>query len=180
MRTSVRPRFTIRRLMIVVAVFALALVTLPGPARALVWLWRTPGSANLLTGHVENFTLRRLGQPHRSPWLRQSHELGKPVFIAFDYDSETLPAVPAGVPFVITVSAELFDWKQFNTPVERSERVYWVVAGHPSLNRAKGRVELRLVPRTPGTYGLRFQVHATDLLGRSALKGRNTASLTVR
>ena len=158
-----RPRITVGRMMILVAVVAVALVTLLPVASRLYWLYNTPLSVNLVLANVRPL---RVGLEKPSP-------VGKPVPIRCPYEIIITSPVPTGVPYQVRVQVKLIRGDLGPTGVVEAmhQQTHRVLGGGVGV---QGELQYALVPSVPGTYTIRYEAYVTDLFGRNAMSGCDT------
>jgi hypothetical protein len=172
-----RVRFTIRRMMVAVAVVALALVIVPPAYVRLAWLYSTPPKTLGLFAAEVNPVLPTTPEGRPGPRICSS---GEPVQVQCDYKTGLLPRVPSGLPYSVVVVVKLMDDQSKRTVLESHRESYFLVAGSESWNEGRGRFTCDLTPRSPGHYFVRYEVNFTDLFGREALGACNTVGLEAK
>jgi hypothetical protein len=176
MRTF-RVRFTIRQVMIAVAVVALALVIVPPAYVRLAWLYNTPPTTLALFAAEVNPVLPTSPDNRPRPRICST---GQPFPVPCDYKTGLLPRVPSGLPYRVEVVVKLMDDLTKGTVFESHRESYVLVAGSESRNERRGRFTCELTPRTPGDFIVRYEVNFTDLYGRRALGACHTVGLEAK
>jgi hypothetical protein len=174
-----RVQFTIKRMMVAVAVVALALVLVPPAYDRLAWLYNTPpGSGALFAAGVN---------PVRSPTpvsasspRPSSIPVGQPFHVQCDYNTSLLPRVPTGLIYRATVEVKLMDRLVKGTVFESHRKPYFLISGMDPWKEGHGRFKCDLTPRRPGWYIVRYEIHFTDLFGREAMGACNTGGFSAR
>jgi len=172
-----RVRFTIRRMMVTVAVVALALVIVPPVYVRLAWLYSTPPTTLALFAAEVNPVILTTEEGRPLPRI---YSVGHPVQVQCDYKTGLLPRVPSGIPYRVEVVVKLMDDLSKRTVLESHRESYSLVAGSASRNEGQGRFTCDLTPRSPGHYFVRYEVNFTDLFGREALGACNTVGLEAK
>jgi hypothetical protein len=170
-----RVRFTIRRMMGAVVVVALFLVVASPVAKSLIWLYHTPNSINGIDCDL-GFRVLQFGGIAAS--------VGRPVPVPFLSECESDPHAPPGLPYRVAVEVKLINVTTGNVrtgPVEEThETTHLLVTGIDSWRRIRRELDGTVTPRHPGRYVIRYEVHATDLFGRSGTTASYTDWLNVR
>ena len=171
---SPRVQFTIRRMMVVVAAAAFAMVLTPPAYHRLVWLYNTPPTTLALFAAEVNPVPSPVpaGQSRPPP-----HPIGRPCRVQADYNTSLLPRVPGGLPYKVTVEIKLMDDLMKGTVFESHGKSFFLLAGGESWNEGRGRFGCDLTPRGPGRFIVRYEVRFTDVFGREALGACNTQGL---
>jgi hypothetical protein len=158
-----RPRITVRRMMILVAVVAIALVTLVPVASRLYWLYNTPLSVNLVLANVHPVRVK----------LEKPSPVGKPVQVRCPYDIIVTRPVPTGVPYQVLVQVKLIrgDLGPAGVVEVMHQQTHRIWGGSKGI---RGELRSALVPSAPGAYTIRYEAHITDLFGRRGMSGCDT------
>ncbi|MFO0950329.1 MAG: hypothetical protein U0835_04110 [Isosphaeraceae bacterium] len=161
-------RFTVRSAMIAVALVAVGIVFLLPVGQRLAWLWRTPGSVNLFAaGVVAHQVLPTRVQVGSGPFVK--FPAGQPVAAVCTYDVSALPILEPGVPYRLTVGADLLDMSRTPwVPLESTYERFWLVSGSGAWGERRGTFAGRLTPRSKGEHAVQYWVRVADLYGRSA------------
>ena len=176
MRT-LRVRFTIRQVMIAVAVVALALVIVPPAYVRLAWLYSTPPTTLALFAAEVNPVLPTSPDGRPRPRICSA---GQPFQVPCDYKTGLLPRVPSGLPYRVEVVVKLMDDLTKGTVFESHRESHFLVVGSQSRNERRGRFARDLTPRNPGHYIVRYEINFTDLFGREVLGACNTVGLEAK
>jgi hypothetical protein len=149
-----RIRFTVRRMMIFVAIAALSLVFLVPIFSKLRYLYNTPYSASFVWTNVVP----------RGPALIGPAIAGQPVPIHCLFDTTFSDRVPSGIPYQVTIEVQMIDRK--TGIVEETHRQSRYVRAGKGVARAE--LNLNLTPSHAGDYRVRYEGTSHDLVGRKS------------
>lgn len=167
-----RVRFTVRRLMVAVAVVAVALVFIIPAVDRVIWLYNdpnAPGSGYLFVSGYKIYAIRSrnrdaVGQPHGTPF-----PVGQAVWSQFSYQCEIQPQIPTGLPFRVSLVTNLMD-PPF-TVVESKQETYLLISGLASWKAFRRDLSCRFTPPRAGSYRVEHEISVTDLFGRKSWVG---------
>lgn len=166
-----RVRFTVRTMMVAVAVVALALVFVIPASVRLFWLYNTPSSVKLFTAGVDYRPIRSTSQ---GPFT-----VGQAVPAQCSYKCKALPVIPTGLIYRASVVANLMDPKSWKT-LESHRETHFLISGIGSWKGIQGKFSCGLTPRRPGRYMVQYEVNVTDLFGRRDRAALNTDAFQAR
>ncbi len=160
-----RPRLTVRRMMVLVALAAPTIAYVVPALRAVVWLYQNPFS-------VGRFDSSILIRPDRFDPAPANPSL--PTYLpnqAFVREVRTIcvPSedLPAGLPYWVSVQVDVTDPKTFTTVYETQRHSRRIITASAGRDGEIGTDLFRIRQRTPGSYAIRYTLHVTDLFGRS-------------
>lgn len=162
-----RIRFTLRTLMVLVAILACELVVLIPVGQRLVWLYRSPTGSTPFVAEIGYGSIR-------SPVLE-----GEPVRLDCHYQIGCRPGVPAFLPYHVSIQVKL---SNFPGPAvhDAHEETFYVVSGTESAGDRRGQIRCALKPPGPGSYSVRFEIFTTDLFGRTTMAACHTGGVDVK
>jgi hypothetical protein len=163
-----RVRFTIRRMMIAVAVVAIVLVLGIPISGRLLWLYRAPFSINLVGGNIEPRWIS-LGKP--AP-------VGQPVQVQCSYTTGVGASVPSGLIYKLSAQVQLID--RAGVVLETFRRTHYMVAHGEARKEMPEELACILTPLRPGSYTVRYETHVTDLFGRTGKVAIHTGGFTAQ
>jgi hypothetical protein len=163
-----RVRFTVRRLMIAVAVVAILLVVLVLISGRLLWLYRAPQSFNSVGGVIKP----------RWILLKKPAQVGQPVPVHCSYTTNVGPWVPSGLIYKLATEVQLID--SAGKVVETCRRTHYVVAHGEARKEVPEELDGTLTPRHPGNYTVRYETQVTDLFGRTGKSAIHTSGFTAQ
>jgi hypothetical protein len=157
-----RVRFTMRTMMMAVVLVALALAFAVPASQRVFWLYKHPllGGASLLYRHAQLDDAARLNP------AKPSYRVGQSIPLEATYAFTPGPWIPAGLPYRVTVEVKITDLKTFRTVYETYRKTHYALTDAGSSG-SRGEVHCNLTPRKPGEYAVRYELHVTDLLGRT-------------
>jgi hypothetical protein len=149
-----RVRFTVRQMMIVIAIFAFSIPMIHTLVDRRVFVYNNPLSANIVW--VKNSPRKlRTGKSIR---------LGQTVPIRYEYDVSFDETVPSGLPYKVILEVQLIDSK--TRVVEEAYRMTrYVLAGKGVTH---GDFSCELKPLHAGEFRVRYEGLSSDLLGRKS------------
>ena len=169
-----RVRFTVRRMMVAVAIFALVLVVAIPIFKSLIWLYNAPNSITDFHSSLDPWSDR----------IRKPVSVGQSVALHFPYLCEMGSSLPRWVPYRVNVEVKVIyalpgqDYST-GTVEEAREKTHILIKGVDSWRTARGKLNFELTPRRPGNYIIRYETHATDVFGRNGMAECNTAGFKV-
>ena len=157
-----RVRFTVRTMMVAVVVVALTLVFAVPACRRVFWLYKhaLTGGASILYRHAQHDDAARLNPA--SPTYR----VGQPVPLEATYAYTPGSWIPSGLPYRVTVEVKITD-PTFRVVYETYLETHYALTDAGSSEGARGTVHCALTPRQPGLHAVRYELHVTDLFGRT-------------
>jgi hypothetical protein len=163
-----RLRFTVRRMMVIVAIAAIALMFAIPVVSRLLWLYKSPSSINLVGGAVE------------PDWivLRTPAPVGRPVPVQCSYRASIAPSIPSGLIYKLSVEIQLID--ATGTVLETCRQSHYLIARGKKGEEDWNELACTLTPRQPGSYMVRYDVQATDLFGRTGRVASHTGGFTTQ
>ena len=163
-----RIKFTVRRMMIAVALFAVAFVVVGIPVcDRLLWLCQAPFSTNLVMTSLKPEWL----------WLKAGTSAGKPVTIRCPYVTTIGSSIPKGLPYRVVAEVKLIDPE--GAVVESRRQISYPVAG-TGWGTSRGELKYDVTPPRPGFYTVRYEATATDLFGRTGEADCTTGGFQAR
>jgi hypothetical protein len=149
-----RVRFTVRQMMILIAIFALLIPIISTAFYMMLFMYNNPFSA---TGVRVKNSPRRLR-------TGKSIRLGQTVPIHYENEVSFDEIVPSGLPYKVILEVQLIDSK--TRVVEQAHRMTrYVLAGKGVTH---GDFSCELKPVHAGEYRVRYEGLGSDLLGRKS------------
>jgi hypothetical protein len=154
-----RFRFSVRRMMVAVAVIALLLPV----GYRLVWLYRNPGATFPPSVQVEK-------GPIHFQVDAATLVAGRPTDLQFTYECRLHPSIPSGLPYRLVVEAELKDPK--SGAVEHSTRwTHRLISGAGKWNEVRREAAWRLTLPRDGNHHVGARMTLYDLFGNPCPAG---------
>jgi hypothetical protein len=170
-----RVRFTVGRLMIVVAVVAVALAVMIPVYRRLKWLYDSPSSFSFFHAIIdrdprspEERSVSQSGTRHVVTRPVTKIAFGKPFLARCSYEYGASPSIPTGLIYRVSVETKLMDASTRAVIESRQER-HFLIAGLGSRKIIRGASSCNLTPPRPDIYLVRYEIHVTDMFGREGL-----------
>ena len=149
-----RTRFTVLRMMILVAVSAVSMPLLIVLYKYAKFMYDNPFSASV--AWVEN-------SPRQLKFARAIRPR-QPLPIHYKYAVSFDKSVPRGLPYQVILEVQLIDEK--TRVIEETQRMTrYVLAGNEETH---GAYSCKLQPKHAGEYRVRYEGFSTDLLGRKS------------
>jgi len=176
-----RLRFTVRTMMIGVAVVALCIVVLTPLSHRLIWLYRNPPTTlALFAGKIDFVPVHSPSSGTTSQARRGPAPVGQPLEAESSYDVSILPSVPSGLIYWGSVEVKLTDSSPTRVVLESHNDKFMLIAGKNSWDRKQGRFSCKLTPPTPGQYFDRYEVYLTDPFGRKTMVACSTGGFQAK
>jgi hypothetical protein len=158
-----RVRFTVRTMMVAVVVVALTLVFAVPACQRVFWLYQHAliGGASILYRHAQHDDAARLNPSN------PTYRVGQPIPLEANYAFTPGSWTPAGLPYRVTVEVKITDPTTFRTVYETYRRTHYALTDAGSSEGARGEVHCSLTPRQAGLHAVRYELHVTDLFGRT-------------
>ncbi len=162
-------RFTVRRMMLAIAIFALILVFGRPIGRSLTWLYHAPKSINLFECKLDPW----------ADWMRKPVSINETIRFHYPYACEIGSSIPPWLPYQARVDVKIIDGSTGNfingIVMKSAHSRHILMNGLGSWGKADGQLEFEMTPAHPGHYVVRYEAHVTDLFGRSGMSASHTA-----
>jgi hypothetical protein len=154
--------------MVLVAVLAVVLVVVTPLLERLFWLYKAPLSINLISARIDP----------RWVVLEKRPRVDQPVMIECSYQTGIGSSVPSGLPYRILIDIRLTD--SAGTVIRVHQRTFKLISGTQSGMGVRGELSCAMTPRRPGRHTVRYEMHATDLFGRTGSIASHTGGFSAQ
>src|SRR3954452_6323158 len=155
-----RMRFTVRRMMIAVALAALIFTVATPVSDRLVWLSHNPRSVHIVSPSINTAFPRALARCSPVP-------VGQSTRSRMTFECRLDSSIPSGLAYRCSVVARLTD-RSSGAVLKSYRKTRWVIAGMGSWQRFRDELAFDLTPRRSGSYAVKYDHRVRDMLGRES------------
>jgi hypothetical protein len=173
-----RIRLSLKWMMAVIALIALALVYVLPECQRLFWLYGHPAS-------VKNFSASILCKPAAGETIQAhpslpTYPVGEPFRMQVASTSTPAPWLPAGLTFRVDIVVKITDPTTFAKVYETQRRSRRVRTGPAASGGEQETAIFELIPRRAGRYAVRYEEEVIDFFGRTSVNATATSVFNAR
>ncbi len=173
-----RFRWTIRRMMVTVALAAIILYFAIPVAKGLIWLASNRGSTGMFWASI--WPRPPVVELPQADLASPTYQVGQPFRMEVAWQAKPTDWIPAGLAYRTELRVKIIDPTTSTIVEETQKQVRWLTTGYPLPHDGWSIEMFSFTPRKPGKLAVQYELWVSDLFGRSSQDASSTFFFTAQ